>query len=155
MRFLAAKQNFTCLFAVTFGCGIPAIMHPNRKETTMKLFTPTEYDQLVENGKPKNHGKDHKPVVKLFVPGASLVLTELRSEKPLMAYGLCDTGTECKLSHIDLDQVTDLAIRSGSEIKKAEKFKAKSPISVYLDAAQRRKTIWEIQSILNKSQSVH
>ena len=121
----------------------------------MKLFTQTEYEQLIENGKPKNHGKDHYPVVKLFVTGATLVLTELRSEKPLMAYGLCTVGNESRMGHIDLDKITQLEARNGTQIKKADKFKAKSPVSVFLDSAKRRRSIWEIKDILNKSATVH
>jgi hypothetical protein len=83
--------------------------------------------------------------------GATFVLTEILSEKPLMAYGLCTIENECKLSNVDLDKLSELAARNKSQIKKADKFKAKSPVSVYLDSAKRRRSIWEIKDILNKS----
>ena len=119
----------------------------------MKLFTQTEYEQLIENGKPKIHDKDHNPVGKLFVPGrgATFVLTVILSEKRLMTNILCTAGDECKLSNIDLDKVSELGARNKSQVKKANKFRAKSPVSVFLDSAKRRGSAWEIKDILNKS----
>lgn len=119
----------------------------------MKHITKTEYKQLLENGKTENRGKDHMPVVKLYMPGtgASLVLTELRSEKPLVAWGLGDLSPECcKLTHIDLDRIAEIAAGNGTEIKRAENFSPKSPISVYEAAAKRRRTVELMEDALNR-----
>ncbi len=92
----------------------------------MKLFTETEYKKLLENGRPENQGKDHHPVAKLFITGTggTLVLTEIRSEKPLLAYGLCDLNSEfCQLTQIDFDRISNLATRNGSELKRSENLK--------------------------------
>ena len=118
----------------------------------MKLITKSEKSKLLENGKPENHGKDHLPVVKLVIKGfGSLVLTELSSKNPSLAYGLCDIASDfCKLTQFDLDTFGKLAEENGVKIERVENFAPKSPISVYESAARKRRTKALVQSFFNR-----
>ncbi len=69
----------------------------------MKLLTKTIRDKLIANGKAQDAVRgtedeiDFEPVVKLFNPcgAATWLLTELDSEDPDIAFGLCDLGMGC------------------------------------------------------------
>ncbi len=129
-------------------------MHPNRKENTMKLFTQTELDQLLENGKPENHGKDHLPVACIFLngTGGTLVITELRTTKPFYAYGLCDLSADCcKLMHFDLDKLIVMATENGYEAKRDPNFTPTHPVSVFAKSAKRRRVVSLMEHVLNLS----
>ena len=69
----------------------------------MKLLTKPIREKLIANGKAQDKVRgtedeiDFKPVVKLFNPcgAGTWLLTELDSEDPDIAFGLCDLGMEC------------------------------------------------------------
>ena len=112
-----------------------------------------DFDQLVENGKFENTGKDHFPVVKLFMPGTGCtwLITELLPENPAVAFGLCDLGLGFpELGYIDLDEITQVKNRFGLGVERDLYFKAIYPISVYADAATYCQMITEMEPILNQ-----
>lgn len=69
----------------------------------MKLLTKTIRDKMIANGKAQDAVRgtedeiDFEPVVKLFNPcgAGTWLLTELDSEDPDIAFGLCDLGMDC------------------------------------------------------------
>ena len=69
----------------------------------MKLLTKPIREKLIANGKAQDKVRgtedeiDFKPVVKLFNPcgAGTWLLTELDSEDPDIAFGLCDLGMDC------------------------------------------------------------
>lgn len=119
----------------------------------MKLFTQTELDQLLENGKPENHGQDHQPVARIFLngTGCTLVITELRSKKPLVAYGLCDLAADyCKLTHFDLEKIIGMTAENGYEAKRDPNFNPSYPLSTYAKSAKRRRLVTNMKYLLDK-----
>lgn len=58
----------------------------------MKLFIQYDYGKLLQNGKPENRDKDHKPVVKLFTPDANCTWLISEIHHLDTAFGLCDLG---------------------------------------------------------------
>ena len=119
----------------------------------MKHFSKTEQAQLLENGKLENHGQDYVPIARFFLKGlgGTLLVTEIRSEDTMMAYGLCDLSTEfSKVTHFNFETFADLMKRHGYELKRDAKFKGQYPISVYAKTAKRRRAVSDIQYALNK-----
>jgi hypothetical protein len=75
-----------------------------------KLFTGTEWSQLLKNADPatREHA-DPVPVVKLFTPHADFVwlLTEINPEDGDTAFGLCDLGMgEPEIGSVSLTEIT-------------------------------------------------
>lgn len=107
------------------------------------LFTPEQYQQLIENGKEENFSKNHHPVVRLHIlfTGCQWLLTELDPDNPHIAFGLCDLGMGFpELGYVDLDEVK--AVKSVPfPVMRDVFFKGKYPISVYADAARFREQI--------------
>ena len=58
----------------------------------MRLLTKTQIEQLLANG--RNHGQDHRPVVKFFDPcgTATWLFSELDPEDGDTLFGLADIG---------------------------------------------------------------
>lgn len=115
----------------------------------MSIFTKTQIDQLLENGKSENQGQDHIPIARLFIKGtgATLLITEIRSENPLMVFGLWYFSNDfCKMSHVNLDSITKMAAELDHEFKFSPQFQGKYPISVYAKAIKRRRMISELAS---------
>jgi len=124
----------------------------------MTYFSKTDTAKLFENGKAENQGKDHFPLVRFYLngTGGSLLITEIRSEKPLIAYGLCDLSHDLpKPGLIDLSKIANYLASSGGEMKRDPHFKAKYPLSAYVNFAKRRRLISGVRSILNNSTSSH
>lgn len=117
----------------------------------MKLLTQSQFDQLIENGKHENRGKDHFPVVKLFMPGSGCtwLLTEIEPEEPTIAFGLCDLGMGFpELGYVDLEEISNVKNRLGLNVERDLYFKAKFPLSIYTTAAYMRGQITEVEPIL-------
>lgn len=102
------------------------------------LFTPEQFQQLVQNGNDDNFTKDHYPVVRLYIlfTGCQWLLTELDPENPHIAFGLCDLGMGFpELGYVDLDEIK--AVKTVPfPIMRDVFFEGKYPISVYADAAR-------------------
>jgi hypothetical protein len=119
----------------------------------MILMTSEQRQQMLENGNPENFGKDHMPVIKLFLPGTACtwLLTELNPEEPTIAFGLCDLGMGFpELGYVDLDELNSIRVRNLFRVERDLQFKAKHPISVYAKAARRESAITEDNAILNR-----
>jgi hypothetical protein len=115
----------------------------------MKLFTQKELEQLIRNGSPENYGKDHIPVVKLFLPGTAFtwLLTDVDWEYQNIAFGLCDLGMNCpELGSVDLDELQ--SVRNPFRVERDYYFEGKYPISVYARAAYRYGAITEDRELL-------
>lgn len=120
----------------------------------MKIFTKKQLEQLIINGTGENRGKDHKPVVKLYVTMTrwAWLLTELDEDRPNIAFGLCDVGDGFpKLGCVALDELAKLRDLDKLRIVgNDELFEAKFPISVYARAASFHKHFVESNDILIK-----
>jgi Protein of unknown function (DUF2958) len=85
----------------------------------------------------ENRGKDHPPVVKLFLPGTGFtwLLTELDPEDEDSAFGLCDLGMGFpELGYVYLPEILELS--TPFKVERDLNFEGKYPISVYASAAR-------------------
>jgi len=115
----------------------------------MELFTQYDYGKLLQNGKPENQDKVHKPVVKIFTPDANC--TWLFSEIVHLdtAFGLCDLGFGFpELGYVYLPELVALRGRLGLPVERDLHFKAYYSIIVYARAASHYNRIIEDESIL-------
>jgi len=105
------------------------------------FFTEKQYKQLIINGAPENIGRDHIPVVKLFLPdeNATWLLTSIDPEDNTKAYGLSDWGDGFPASGpINLDILRNIEGRHGFEVSRDAQFEGKFPLTVYAYAAQKQ-----------------
>ncbi len=119
---------------------------PPRTPSALKLqITQAEWEQLYKNGlvqaKVKGTSKelDPVPVVKLFYPASSAtwLLSEVEPEEPDIAWGLCDLGMGFpEFGTVSLQELAELKGLAGLRIERDRFFKAKAPISRYIDAAR-------------------
>ena len=122
----------------------------------MKLLTQTQLKQLLVNGSDQNAGKDHKPVVKLFLPGtaATWLLTELLDNEDI-AFGLCDLGHGFpELGYVSLSEITSVTSPLGLTVERDISFLANYPISVYARAARIAQEITENTNALEQASQV-
>jgi hypothetical protein len=122
----------------------------------MKLLTQTQIKQLLVNGSDQNAGKDHKPVVKLFLPGtaATWLLTELLDNNDI-AFGLCDLGHGFpELGYVSLSEITSVTSPLGLTVEKDISFYAEHPLSVYARAARIAQEITENETALEQASQV-
>jgi hypothetical protein len=116
-------------------------------ETSKQLIPEAELAQLVENGRlqaefdGEGDDPDFHPVTKLFNPVGRGVwlLTAIAPHDHSIAWGLCDLGQGCP--EYGAFSLTDLAAIKGPlglGIERDRYFKAKKPMSAYLDDAMER-----------------
>lgn len=93
----------------------------------MKLLTQSIRDRLLANGKAQDPVRgteneiDFEPVVKLFNPcgGGTWLLTELDSEDPDIAFGLCDLGMGCaELGSVRISELESIRLPFGLGIER-------------------------------------
>src|SRR5579859_6128068 len=123
------------------------------RHSIFKQLTVAQYDQLIKNGSPDNWGKDHIPVVKLFMPGTghTWLLTEIDPEETNIAFGLCDLGMGFpELGYGDLDEIGSVKNRLGLGIERDTSFEGEYPMSVYADAARECRQITEDDARLKR-----
>lgn len=93
----------------------------------MKLLTKSIRDRLLANGKAQDPVRgteneiDFEPVVKLFNPcgGGTWLLTELDSEDPDIAFGLCDLGMGCaELGSVRISELESIRLPFGLGIER-------------------------------------
>jgi hypothetical protein len=123
----------------------------------MKLFTQSQYRQLLKNGDPILRGKDHFPVVKLFTPDANAtwLLTEIDPYSPDMAFGLCDLGLGApELGYINLFELTTLGGYLRLPVERDRWFTATHPISIYAQAARMAWAITEESAALQLAEAI-
>jgi hypothetical protein len=110
----------------------------------MKLLTKTQFETLLANGRRQDAVRgteaecDFEPVVKLFYPAgaATWLLTELDPEDPDIAWGLCDLGQGCaEFGTVRLSELSAFRGRFGLGIERDIHWRARGPISAYIDAA--------------------
>lgn len=121
----------------------------------MNLLTPEQRQQLSTNGHPDNRGKDHYPVVKLFLPGtnARWLLTELDPDEPDVAFGLCDLGLGFpELGYVLVSELETVSLALGWDVECDSSFESKYPISVYARAARLAQAITEEPHLLSTAQ---
>jgi hypothetical protein len=118
----------------------------------MKLLTKELRDKLVANGqeqakvKGTSAERDFWPVVKLFNPAgaATWLLTELDPEDEDIAWGLCDLGMGFpEFGTVRLSELQAYRGRCGLGIERDLHFKARAPISRYIEAASEAGHITE------------
>lgn len=120
----------------------------------MSYFTKTQLAQLTETGKPENQGLDHIPVARFFLngTGSTLLITEVRSTKPLIVSGLCDLSSEfSQIKTFDFEKMVEIIGKNGCELKHDDKFQGKYTISAYQKFAKRRRTVSDLQNWLGGS----
>ena len=117
---------------------------PPRTPSALKLhITQAEWEQLYKNGliqaKVKGTSKelDPVPVVKLFYPASSAtwLLSEVEPEEPDIAWALADLGFP-EFGTVSLQELAEFKGFAGLRIERDRFFKAKAPISRYIDAAR-------------------
>lgn len=118
----------------------------------MKLLTQAQRAQLLENGRRQAAVKgtpaeiDFKPVVKLFNPcgAATWLLTEIDPGDETVAWGLCDLGMGFpEFGTVSLEELAAYRGPLGFRIERDRYFKARAPISVYIEAASKAGIIVE------------
>ncbi|MBK7853713.1 MAG: DUF2958 domain-containing protein [Bacteroidetes bacterium] len=103
----------------------------------MELFTKEQLDQLYRNGSPMHTGKDHFPVIKLFIPDAQCtwLITEMIDDETL--FGLCDLGMGVpELGYVNIEELKSIRGPLKLKIERDLFFEAKHPLSVYTEAAR-------------------
>jgi len=119
----------------------------------MKIFTKQQYNQLIKNGSPEKRGQDHKPVVKLSMPGTGCtwLLTEIDPEYPNIAFGFCDLGMGYpELGYVDIHELAEFETAWGATVENDMFFISGFPISVYARAARNCQQITEHEAILKR-----
>ena len=120
----------------------------------MQLLTKEIKEQLLQNGKRQDEVRgtdeeiDFVPVVKLFTPWASAtwLLTELSSEDPDIAFGLCDLGMGFpELGSVSLDELASVR-KFGLGVERDLHFKPNHTLLEYAEAA------WEAGHIVENPQ---
>ncbi len=118
----------------------------------MKLLTREQRELLLKNGREQRQvkgtkaEKDFWPVVKLFNPAgaATWLLTEIDPEDEDVAWGLCDLGMGFpEFGTVRLSELESFRGPCGLRIERDRFFKAKAPISRYIDAASQTGCIVE------------
>ncbi len=110
----------------------------------MKLLTREQRELLLKNGREQRQvkgtkaEKDFWPVVKLFNPAgaATWLLTEIDPEDEDVVWGLCDLGMGFpEFGTVSLSELQNYRGQFGLGIERDRHFRAKAPISHYIDAA--------------------
>jgi hypothetical protein len=110
----------------------------------MKLLTKEIREQLLRNGREQakvkgtRAEKDFWPVVKLFYPAGNQtwLLTELDPDDEDVAWGLCDLGMGFpEFGTVRISELDSFSGPFALRIERDRFFKAKAPISRYVDAA--------------------
>jgi hypothetical protein len=121
----------------------------------MMLLTKTEREQLLDNGRRQAAVKgtageiDFAPVVKLFDPcgAATWLLTEIDPDDNTVAWGLCDLGMGFpEFGTVSMTELAAYRGRLGLGIERDLHFKARGPISAYINAASKASRIVETLS---------
>lgn len=110
------------------------------KAPRVKLLLQHHLDQLLANG--KRHDDDPHfspwPVVKLFTPDAACtwLVTASDPDEPNRLWALCDIGFGCaEYGTVWLPELLSLRGKLGLPVERDLHFKAKGPISAYIEAS--------------------
>ena len=126
---------------------------PPRTPSALKLhITQAEWEQLYKNGliqaKVKGTAKefDPFPVVKLFYPAGSgtWLLSEIEPDELEIAWAVADLGMGLpEFGTVCLQELAEFKGFAGLRIERDRFFKAKAPISRYIEAARNAGQIVE------------
>ena len=108
----------------------------NEERAPMKLLTPEIETTLRENANQRD--VDHEPAVKFFNPcgGGTWLFSELGEDGDTL-FGLCDLGFGCpELGYASLREIEAVDGPLGLGIERDLYFEAKTPLTVYADAAR-------------------
>ena len=115
----------------------------------MKLYTSTQFDQLVANGR-KSRARDGDfdptPVVKWFTPfgSATWLITEIDPDNRLLAFGLADLGLGFpEVGFVSVSEIQGLKEQGGLGVERDLNFMAQHPLSVYAEIARHNCRIVE------------
>ncbi|MCR8561046.1 DUF2958 domain-containing protein [Mucilaginibacter sp. BJC16-A38] len=117
----------------------------------MKLFTKSQYEKLIENGRDQTSHKDHPPVVKLFMTctDCTWLISELDPEDSDIAFGLCDLG----MGFPELGTVFISELENAQDIlrflERDLSFEGTHQMSVYANAAYEAGEIVTDETTLN------
>lgn len=118
----------------------------------MKLLASAQRAKLLDNGRRQAAVKgtpgeiDFEPVVKLFNPcgAATWLLIEIDPDDETVAWGLCDLGMGFpEFGTVSLTELAAYRGHLGLRIERDLYFKARGPISAYIDAADKAGRIVE------------
>lgn len=118
----------------------------------MYLFAKPHIEELCKNGTMQEKGKDHIPVVKLFLrnTGCIWLITEIDPENLYLGFGLYDLADGSpKLGNIDLSTVTKMTNNDGLPVERDIYFTGKYPISMYETAAKHLGYITDVDSLVS------
>jgi Protein of unknown function (DUF2958) len=83
--------------------------------------------------------RDHPPIVKLFSPEATWLLSEVDPDDPDRLFGLCDLGLGFpELGYVSLAELSALKGPLGLRVERDAHFIADKPLSEYADEAQAK-----------------
>jgi hypothetical protein len=110
------------------------------------LLTAEQTAVMLANGRRSASGEDIDPypVVKLFTPDAAAtwLLTELDSDDPDIAFGLCDLGIGCpELGSVRISEIARLRGAFGLPVERDRFFLPDKPLSAYAEEACKRGAI--------------
>ena len=118
-----------------------------RPEFALHIITETQYAEPLANGHAAREAAragldfDPKPVVKLFTPRwcARWLLTDVDSECPQRAYGLCDLGDgRPYIGYVSLRDLDDVHGKIKFTVAADPHFVADKPLSIYANVAYTR-----------------
>lgn len=110
----------------------------------MKLLTKAIREKMIANGKAQDAVRgtkdeiDFEPVVKLFNPcgAGTWLLTELDSDDPDIAFGLCDLGMDCaELGSVGISELESVRGPFGIGIERDLHWTPKQTLLGYARAA--------------------
>ncbi|WP_108676685.1 DUF2958 domain-containing protein [Acuticoccus yangtzensis] len=106
----------------------------------MTLIPTKLREKMIANGKAQDPVRgtpdeiDFEPVVKLFTPDAAAtwLLTELDSEDPDIAFGLCDLGmVSPELGSVRISEIEEVRGRFGLPVERDRHFTARKTLRAY------------------------
>lgn len=114
----------------------------------MKMITKEQNRQMRNNGRwnaarsaRDEEPEDFRPVIKLFCPWSAAVwlLTELDSEDPDIAFGLCDLGLGFpELGTVRISEIAAVSGPGGLCIERDRHFRPAKTLAAYADEARRQ-----------------
>lgn len=104
----------------------------------MNFFSRPQLLKLLNNGAAEEAGKDHAPVVKLYLPKTDCcwLISELDVDNPLMALALYSTQFgSITFDYVNLEHVAAIRNKEKIPVLRDTYFVGKYPMSVYFKAA--------------------
>lgn len=103
----------------------------------LQLLGSDNFQRLLANGEAScdsSEGIDHRPVVRLFVPGTGMqwLISEIMPHEPDVAFGLCDLGQGFpELGYVSLAELVDLRRGGFPLVERDRSFVADRTVAAY------------------------